>query len=532
MLSFFVIIPVLIAVLLFIFSTNKTAKTLAIAVQSVLFAFSIYLVYLTREADVVTFVGSYDDVLGIILRANSLSAVFILLTTFIFLAVSVYSFSYNENRGTRTFWFLMFLLEASFIGLFLTGDMFNIFVLVEVSTLVTVILTMYDRERRNIYNGKIFIMVNVVAAQFFLLGLGYIYRLTGVMDMARATELLGQLDGAALTLPYALIMTTIAFKCTLIPFFSWTPKVRIYPNSPTVVTAILSGLQAKTALYLFLRFQEVFEPIAATDIFLVIGIIAGLFGAVMAICQSDIRMILAYHTISQVGLIVIGVSAGSGYSYIGGLYHIISHAMFKTTLFLSTGIIIHSYGTADVYRIRGVMKRMPVVGVATLAAVLGITGAPLFIGSVSKYFIAYDVNPVLNTVLILLSLGTIISFVKFSTMFRGHSELEGDIVKAERSRTLPVLILGAICLAGGLFGTRLIYLFFRYPVYIDTIGYAQKSLIFAASAIAGYMVYKYGVSGNAVLRRLGEISFNFKAVCASMGAFFAVLLVLLRYTHR
>ncbi|MCL2704274.1 MAG: proton-conducting membrane transporter [Defluviitaleaceae bacterium] len=529
MLTFLIIIPVLIAVLLFVLSTNRAAKILAIVFQSILFVASVYIVIATREADIVTFVGSYDDVLGIILRVNSLSAVFVLLTTFIFLAVSVYSYSYTEKRDTRTFWFLMFLLEASFIGLFLAGDLFNIFVLVEVSTLVTVILTMYDRSKRNIFHGKVFLMANVVVAQFFLIGLGYIYRLTGALDMERVTEALGLIDGSNLALPYVLIMTTVAFKCTLIPFFSWTPKARIYPNAPTVVAAILSGLQAKTALYLFICFQDMFQNIASQEFFLVIGIITGLFGAVMAICQSDIKMILAYHTVSQVGLIIIGISMGSLYSYAGGLYHIVSHAMFKTTLFLSTGIVIHSYGTSDVYKIRGVMKRMPVVGVATAAAVLGITGAPFFIGSISKYFIAYDAPPLLNIVTIVLSLGTIISFVKFSSIFFGHSELVGDIPKAEKCRIIPVFTMGAICLAGGLFGTQFIYHLFRFQVNISIAGYAQKSAIFVISAAAGYLIYQHIVKGNAVLKRLGAVNFSFKSVCASLGVFFAVLLVFIGF---
>ena len=532
MLTFFVIIPVFLAILLYLQSTNKTAKILAIIFQSLLFFASIYLVMITRdihEADMVVFVGSYADVLGIILRANSLSAVFILLTTFIFLAISVYSYSYKEQRDTRTFWFLMFLLEASFIGLFLSGDMFNIFVLVEVSTLVTVILAMYDRESRNIFYGKVYLMANIVATQFYLLGLGYIYRLTGTMDIVRATEILERADRANLILPYALIMTTIAFKCSLIPFFSWSPKVRIYPKSPTVVAAIISGLHVKTAVYLLLCFQDIFINVASGEFILIAGIIAGLAGTVMAICQTDIKMILAYHTVSQVGLIVIGISMGNEYSYVGGLYHIISHAMFKTTLFLSTGIIIHAYGTADVYKIRGVMKRMPLVGIATAAAILGITGAPFFIGSVSKYFIAYEAHPVVNVVIILISLGTIISFVKFATVLFGHCDLVGDIPKAEKYRIAPVFVMGMICLAGGLFGTQFIYFLFRYRVGIDAAGYVQKSLIFAVSAVVGYFIYKYAVSGNDTLKHFGGVVFSFKSICASCGVFLGVMLGVLGF---
>ncbi|MCL1862987.1 MAG: hypothetical protein FWF78_05435 [Defluviitaleaceae bacterium] len=519
MLSFVVVIPILIAVLLFIFSTNTGARILAIVMQTVLFGISVWLVFATRTQDIVTYVGSEGDALGIVLRANTLSSVFILLTTFIFLAAAIYT--YKEERDMRTFWFLLFLLEASFVGLFLTNDLFNIFVLVEVSTLVTVILTLFDRKQRNMFYGKVFLMANVVAAQFYLLGLAYVYRFTGVLDIYRVTEAIAHADRANLVLPYVLIMTTIAFKCTLIPFFSWTPKAKIYPLSPTIVAAILSGLQAKTAIYLFLRIQEVFAPVAATEFFIVIGIIAGVFGAFMAICQTNIKMILAYHTVSQVGLIIIGVS--SDLSYIGGLYHIVSHAMFKTTLFLGVGIIFHSYGTGNVYKIRGVFRRMPVVSIGMAAAVLGIVGAPFFIGSVSKYFLSYDVPLLMNMIFIIISLGTIISFIKFSGMFFGKLELRGDIPIAEGCRTVPVVIMGAICLVGGIFGPQMIYILFRYSVTVDFFGYVQKSLIFFGSLVVGYAVYKFAV--NEKLKNIGDINFSFKSICASLGVFFGIMLL-------
>jgi len=522
MLTFFVIVPVLIAVFLYMLPSNKGAKFLALLFQSALTAFAFYLVLSVRSEPITVFVGTYDDVLGIILRADALAAAFVMLTTFIFLLVSVYTFNEEESR---TFWFLLFILEAALIGLFFTRDMFNVFVLAEVSTVVIAVLLMFDRGKRNMFFGMVLLMVNVIAMQFYLLGLGYIYMLTGVMDMAYATERISAMNRADVVLPYALIMTTIGFKCALIPFLSWTPKVRVYPKAPTAVMAILSGLQIKSAIYLFLRFQDIFDIVAPHQLFLVIGIIASLFGAFMAICQTDIRMILAYHTISQVGLIIIGISAGNYYSYIGGLYHIIGHAMFKVPLFLSSGIIVHSYGTGDVYKVRGVLKRMPLVGIGSIAAVLGITGAPLFIGSISKYFISYDVPPLFNAITIIISLGTIISFIKYSYIFFGHSNLKGDIPVAEKCRTIPTLVLGIVCLVGGIFGTLFIDFLFHAQVSISISGYIQKSGIYVLSVVAGFLIYKKLIKGNAALVRFGAVNFNFKTVCLAMSAFFALILV-------
>ena len=527
MLTFFVIVPVLIAVLLYMLPTNRAAKFTAVLFQSALTAAAFYLILAVHSGEIIVFVGTYDNVaLGITLQADALAATFVMLTTFIFLLVSIYTFNEKESR---TFWFLLFILESALIGLFFTRDLFNIFVLAEVSTVVVAILLMYDRSKRNMFFGMVFLMASVIAMQFYLLGLGYVYMMTGVMDMGLVAQRVAAMSSADLALPYALIMTTIGFKCALVPLISWTPKVRVYPKAPTAVMAILSGLQVKSIIYLFLRFQDIFGPVASRELFLVIGIITGIFGAFMAICQTDIRMILAYHTISQVGLIITGINMGNDYSYIGGLYHIISHATFKTALFLGAGIIVHSYGTGDVYKIRGVLRRMPLVAIVSMAAVLGITGAPLFIGSISKYFIAYDVSPALNVITIIMSLGTIISFIKYSYIFFGHSGLKGDIPIPEKCRTVPTLILGILCLAGGIFGTRFIEFLFHTGVNISITGYIQKSFIFLLSAGAGFLIYTRLIKGNALLVRLGTINFGFKTICFSMSAFFAIILIVVAF---
>ena len=522
MLPFLVITPVLIAVWLYMLSTNKMAKIIAILFQLVMTVVAFYLVFEARGGELIDVVGAYDAILGIPLRADTLAATFVLLTTIIFLLVSIYSLNQHESR---TFWFLLFLLEAAFIGLFLTRDLFNIFVLGEVSTVTMAILLMYYRERRNMYYGMVFLVMNIVAMQFYLFGIGYMYMLTGGLDIAYISSQMYRLDRSDLILPYALMMTKIGFKCALVPLLSWTPKVRVYPNAPTAVMAVMSGLQIKSAIYLLIRFQNMFEPIAAQDLFLIIGIITGFVGVVMAVSQTDIRMILAYHTISQAGLIIIGISSGAYYSFVGGLYHIISHAMFKTPLFLSAGIIIHSFGTGDVYKLKGVARRMPWVSAGCIAAVLGITGAPLFIGSMSKYFLTADVPFSVNAAVVIISLGTIISFIKFSGIFFGRSELKGDIIKPELCRTIPVLILGFFCLFGGIFAPWFIQFLFQIPVEISIMSYLQKMLIFAFSVAVGLLLYKKVIKGNAHLVRLGAINVGFRKIIVGMCSFFAMLLL-------
>ena len=522
MLIYLVIAPVFMALLQYLFPNSKWGKPLCLIVQGALLAFSVYLFTITRDTYIYTNIGNYHGFLGIYLRADSLSTVFLMLAALLFLLASIYC--YREKKD-RLFWCLMFIWQGTLMGLLLTRDFFNIFVMIEVITMLITILIMFERSKRSIYEGMIYLMTNVVASQFYLFGVGYLYRLTGRLDMEAVAQVLHTIEPSALVLPYALIMTGIAFKCALVPLFSWLPMAHGTPGAPSAVSAILSGLQIKGGVYLFIRVHSIFFEISSGEVFLIIGIITGFVGVFMAICQTDIKLILAYHTISQVGLIFIGLSAGNEYSLLGGMYHVIAHGAFKSVLFLTAGIIIKSYGTRDVYKIGGVLKRMPLVGVVTIAAVLGITGAPFFIGSISKYFISYDVSWQLNWIVIVLSLGTIISFTKYSTMLFGHSDLRGPAPEVDNWKLAPSLVLGALCLIGGVLGQQLINYLFHTSVRVDPLGYAQKSLIFFASAAVGLLIYKYIVKGNTALKRIGRLNFGFRDICVSMGVFFAALLV-------
>ena len=525
MLLWLVVIPILIAVFLFILPYKKTTLIIAISAQIALAYCAFHLFMLCKEGEIITKLGNYEGVMGISLKADTLSSLFVMLTTFIFLIASLYSF--NENLG-RIYSFLMLIWEGLLIGIFLSGDFFNIFILIEVSTVVVSILIMLKRDNRSMYDGMGYLMVNTVAIQFYLFGTGYIYKLTGVLDMETAALAIKSLDRSSILLPYALVITSISLKCALMPLFSWLPRAHSTPGAPSAVSAVLSGLHIKSGIYLFIRFQAIFGEIAIPELFQAIGIITGVTGFIFALSQTDIKLILAYHTISQVGMIMIGLNTVNIYSHTGGIYHIINHALFKSSLFLSAGIISQIYGTRDITKIRGVFKRIPLTGAAAMVAVFGITGAPFFNGSISKYFISSGTDILVNSAIILINFGTIVSFIKFSTMLFGSFNGEMEAKKPDPCQQASVLILGTICLAGGIFGEQFIKFLFGISVSIDSMGYLQKAFLFAISAIAGFFAYKYYISRSAFFRKIREIELSFRGICVSLGIFFAAILIITR----
>jgi len=544
MLPYLVIVPILIAMLLYLFPVAKAAKFIAITAQGGIMVLAAKIFFSSRQGEIIVNIGDFESFMGITLRVDMLSSVFIVLTTFVFFIAIIHCFFSNPGR---LFWFLLFVWEALLIGVFLTRDLFNIFVLVEVATVVVSILIMYKRNNRSMYDGMFYLMVSIVVMQFYLLGVGYVYRLAGVLDMEAATAVLSELDSSQLILPYALIITAISLKCALLPLFAWLPKAHATPSAPTAVSALLSGLHIKSGVYMLIRVQELFSSLDSSGFFLVLGLVTGVVGFTLAIAQKDIKLILAYSTVSQVGMIVAGLSIQSSFAYIGSLYHIVNHALFKSALFLCSGIIVKTYGTYNINKIRGLFKRLPVVAVASILAILGITGAPLFNGSISKYFIMYDTNWIVTAMLMFINLGTITVFIRFSTIFFGTPEptsdngadtadktKHGDQImgddKVRINEQATVLLLGVICFAGGLFGAQFIQFLFDVEVYVDAAGHLEKAALYLASALIGFLIYRFYVQKSSSLKRIRNFDLGFRAMCIATGGFFAAVMLYLNLT--
>jgi len=523
MLIYFVLVPILIAIFLFLFPAYKVAKLLASLAQGALLWAAVRLFLESRGGDILTNAGNYSGFLGITLRADTLSAIFVMLTVFIFLIVTIYSF---HDQNSRLFLFLLFTLEGALIGLFLTQDLFNIFVLAEVASVVAAVLLMYNRRSRSMYDGLVYLMVNVIVMQFYLLGLGYLYRLTGVFDMERAALAISTLDQSQLVLPFSLVMLAVASKCGLLPLFTFLPKIHSLPQAPASVGALLSGLQVKAGLYLFLRFREMFAPMDASQVFLVIGALTALFGVVLALSQSNIKQMLAYSTIAQVGLILMGLNLDGAYAFFGSVYHMIGHAIAKVVLFLGAGLVTFVYGTGNMAEIRGVFRRMPAVGIGTILAISGITGAPFFSGNISKYFMMADVSFPFFALMVLINLGTIIVFIKYAQILFGKPPREEKPQAVDRFKQASVLFVSVLCLIGGVFGQAAMRLLFGVDLVISFGGFLEKTLILAGSWIMGFLVVRYLIPRyREPLYRLGRLDLSFRKICISIGGFFALSLV-------
>ncbi|MBH1939350.1 proton-conducting membrane transporter [Mobilitalea sibirica] len=526
-----ILLPILFGALYYLLPV-RISKYISVVFQVIMVALAFDVFYHVKNyGQLIHNIGNWPDYIGIALRADELALVMVLLTTVLFLGMGLYQL--KSNYIDKLLVFLTLVLEGLIIGIFLSNDLFNIFVLIEVSTVIISILIMFKKDSQAIYDGILYLLINVVSMLFFLMGLGILYKTVGVVDFYGVEKGLHNIDNArVLILPYAFIITSISLKVALMPLFSWLPKAHGTPSAPSTISAILSGLYVKSGVYLFIRVQTMFSPqIDTKELFYIMGFMTAVIGFILAMAQKDIKLLLAYSTVSQIGLIMMGINMNSPQAQMGGIYHIINHAFFKSTLFLTAGMIIDVYNTRNVYEIRGVWKRMPYVSVATILAVLGIVGAPFFNGSISKYWIAYGAKDSWAEYgIMLVNLGTVITFVKYTAMLTGFKKVKQ--AKKENTDILQnsvVIIMGGLCFIGGLFSEFIVEYLFGTELMIDTVSYALKSMAFILTLIIGIVIFKFWLKKSSIPSKLNRFELSFNGICLVITLFFVFMVVYLDF---
>lgn len=504
---------------------KKFTRVLTGAVQVYVLGSCFYLFLQAKTEPIRVMTGSRGD-LGIELVFSSLSGLFVLLTAFICTVVILYAMTKEATQ--KLFVFLLFSVQSLMFLSLLSVDLFNIYLALEISLLICTMLITYKREQRKLYDGLVYLLTNIVGMLFFLMGIGYLYKVFGSTSLIVIGEQMATVAPKSVVLPFAFLMTGACLKCAFMPMFFWLPKAHGTPGAPSVVSAILSGVFVKCGIFLFIRLRALFYPAIELDLFfLIIGSITGIGGILFALCQINLKKILAYHTVSQMGLILIGIALNNTYAMSGALLHVMNHALFKSLLFLCAGMIINVYGTKNILEIHGVMKRMPVVGIALLAGILGITGAPFFNGSISKYFIQSGAHAGwIECMIILINIGTCLSFSKVAYMLLGtHEEADKETEHITFFTTAALLILAVGCFITGVAGMQLMDFFLGYALPVKLGSYIQKSLLWLGmiGGCSAFYVYKMKKMSFFKKEHSLDLSFNYISLCTV--SFFGMLLL-------
>lgn len=341
--------------------------------------------------------GGWAPPWGIEYRVDVLSAFMLVMVTLIGSLVMTYARRSvaQEIAADRIYLFYTaYLLNlAGLLGVVITGDIFNLFVFIEISSLSSYALISLGRDRRALLAAFRYLILGTLGATFILIGIGYLYAVTGTLNMVDLAARLPEVMHTR-TAKTALGFLTIglALKTAIFPLHLWLPNA--YSFAPSVVSTFLAGTTTKVFLYVLLRIiysvfgvQFVFNSMHLHAILLPLALASAILGSLVAIYQFDLKRMLAYSSIAQIGYMVIAISMASVTGVQAGILHMFNHAVIKTALFLAIGCVIFRHGRATLDTIAGAGRTMPWTMAAFVIAGLSIIGVPLTAGFVSKWYL-------------------------------------------------------------------------------------------------------------------------------------------------
>jgi multicomponent Na+:H+ antiporter subunit D len=378
----FIIGPLLAASLVALTGRLKQLpETLAVLTTGYLLGTSAWL-YTVRPYNNVLF-----SQLGLPLVLDGLSHLLLLLISAVAFLVILYALAYFTGKEDRAGFYLLYLLMvAGMNGVVLAGNLFHLFIALEIASLATYALVALKRGELELEAALKYLVLGSAASLFLLLGFVLLYGQTGTFFMAAIS---GQsIPGSIKMLIAALLIVGLGLKAALVPFHTWLPDA--HTSAPAPVSATLSGILIKV-LGIYCLVRLLFNVLGFTPLLsaVLIGLasLTILVGGLLALAQDDYKRLLAYSSVSQIGYIVLGLALGTPLGMLGALLHLFNHATFKPLLFLNAGAVERATGTRKLSELGGLRKKMPATSLAALFGSLAISGLPPFNGFWSKLFI-------------------------------------------------------------------------------------------------------------------------------------------------
>ncbi|MFK7889613.1 MAG: monovalent cation/H+ antiporter subunit D family protein [Granulosicoccus sp.] len=415
--------------------------------------------------------GGWAAPAGIEFYIDVLNAAVLLLVSFLSVLVLLYAYRSVQKSVDKDRHYLFYaawtLCVTGLLGIVITGDAFNVFVFLEISSLSTYMLISFGRDKRALTACFRYLVMGSVGASFILIGIGFLYAATGSLNMIDLAQRIPDSESQrAVLVAFSFICMGVMIKAAIFPLHAWLPNA--YTYAPIAVTAFLAGTATKVSLYVLLRFffsifgyEYSFGQLFLNGVLLPAAVAGFVLMSLVAIFQTDLRRMLAYSSVAQLGYIVAGISIATQTGLTAGIVHIFNHALVKSALFMAVGCIIYQIGHAHSPSFDRLFKEMPLTCTAFLIAGLGLVGVPLTVGFISKFTLieaamARDWWPIAALVLIsslmaVLYVGRVLEIMLFRESRQAGAETSG-FREAPVSMLIPMYVLIAIGLYFGING--------------------------------------------------------------------------------
>lgn len=393
-----VVLPLLAAPVCVLLRNARLAWLAALAVSWAAFGIAVsLLIDVTANGPVSYALGGWEAPWGIEFRIDAANAFVLLIVSAIGAVVMVFapkSVAREVGADKAYLFYAAYLLcLAGLLGVTATGDAFNLFVFLEISSLSSYILISLGKDRRALYAAYQYLILGTIGATFYLIGVGLLYQATGTLNMADLAARIPALeDVRGVRVALAFLTVGISLKLALFPLHLWLPNA--YTYAPSLVSAFLAATATKVAIYILLRIfftvfgaRFSFEVMPLGEILEILAVLAMFSASTVAIFQHNVKRLLAYSSVAQIGYMVLGISMATVIGVQAGILHLFNHALIKGGLFLAMGCIFYRLNSTEIEDMAGLGKRMPLTAAAFVAGGLGLIGVPLTAGFISKWYL-------------------------------------------------------------------------------------------------------------------------------------------------
>ena len=466
-----VVIPLIAAPLCLLAGRASLAWIIAFLASACATATAVILAYQTLHHGPISYhMGGWAPPWGIEYVVDTANAFILLLVSGIATVVLLYcpsSVSNEIRAGREHMFYCMFILcLTGLLGIAITGDAFNVFVFLEISSLSSYALIAMGSQRKALTASFQYLIMGTIGATFFLIGIGLLYMITGTLNMADLQTRIPQIqDSRPLLAAFAFITVGLALKAALFPLHLWLPNA--YTYAPSGVSAFMAATATKVSLYVLLRFtftlfgaEFAFGELPLHWVLLVPAVIAMFAGSFSAIFQRDIKRMLAYSSVAQIGYITLAIALASQAGVQAAMLHMFNHGLMKAALFCALGCIFYRIGSTRIEAMAGLGRQMPWTFAAIVAGGLSLLGAPLTAGFISKWFLVQAaLEQSLWWLVVLIVASSLLAVVYVwrlveALYFKEPAAGRENVREAPLSVLLPTLLLAAANIYFGL-DTRL-----------------------------------------------------------------------------
>lgn len=459
----FVVVPLAGAFLVSLLGRNakKMPDIMASFTTLILCGLSVRSIFIYNTYGILTYsVGGWTPPLGIGMVLDGLTVFMLVTVNLIAFCVAIYSVDYMEKFTAKWKFYTLFLLMlAGMNGVVVTGDMFNLFVFLEIAAVASYALVAFGTEKHELEAAFKYAIMSTVGSLFILLGIVLLYSYTSTLNMADMANVLLEQTGRSniVLMVSVLFLMGFGLKAALVPFHAWLPDA--HPSAPAPISAMLSGVLIKSlGVYALCR---IFFNVSGIDanissILMFLGVLSMMVGVVLAIGQWDLKRLLAYHSISQIGYVILGIGLGTPLGILGGVFHLFNHSVFKSLLFLNSGAVEYATGTRDLQEMGGLREKMPLTCGTNMVASMSIAGVPPFNGFWSKLLIiiaaveaqryGYALFAVVGSILTLASFMKVMKYAYWGDLKKKWKTVKEVPIFMK----LSMIVLSIVCVFGGL----------------------------------------------------------------------------------